>query len=142
MRVHHEGYLHFWTPLTLLPTDGYAVLSDQKLICYSHHNQESILMQWTILGFCTWNGFTPSSHIEYGLEFKSNTKNVHVSALNRKDLTEWCRALMAVMDPTSSAAQDIKREEKRKRKIKNKAKEKEKQEEAFWKSVRLFEYAF
>ncbi|KDO28042.1 hypothetical protein SPRG_20204 [Saprolegnia parasitica CBS 223.65] len=69
---------------------------------------------YSVRGFCQWEGLGVLPLDSYGLELQLKDKrSLYVAAENRLDLERWCRALIAVLDPNSEAANEIKRERRK-----------------------------
>ncbi|TDH72982.1 hypothetical protein CCR75_002077 [Bremia lactucae] len=69
-----------------------------------------------LMGFGGWDGNGLLKVDSYGLELKveRNVKpRMHLAALNRVDLEKWCRGFMAVLDPHSTAGEEVRRERRR-----------------------------
>ncbi|ETV81731.1 hypothetical protein H257_05324 [Aphanomyces astaci] len=71
---------------------------------------------FSIRGFCKWEGRGVLPLDSYGIELQLKDKgqsSIYLAAENRLDLERWCRAFVAVLDPSSDAADEIKRERRK-----------------------------
>ncbi|RLO05435.1 hypothetical protein DYB28_001857, partial [Aphanomyces astaci] len=71
---------------------------------------------FSIRGFCKWEGRGVLPLDSYGIELQVKDKgqsSIYLAAENRLDLERWCRAFVAVLDPSSDAADEIKRERRK-----------------------------
>ncbi|OQS06385.1 hypothetical protein THRCLA_01568 [Thraustotheca clavata] len=111
----HEGYLQWLSGGTLVLR--YCQLSwSCQLRMYASHTDLSSGTTFSVRGFCQWasNGVLPLD--SYGLELQLKDKSsIYVAAENRLDLERWCRSFIAVLDPSSEAAEEIKRERPKKK---------------------------
>jgi hypothetical protein len=86
----------------------------------------NVSISFAVRGFCQWEGRGVLPLDSYGLELQlKDKKSIYIAAENRLDLERWCRALVAVLDPNSDAAKEIKRERKKLKRELRKQKQKE-----------------
>ncbi|KAF0684035.1 Aste57867_23956 [Aphanomyces stellatus] len=123
----HEGYLQ-WLPATAGALQvQYCQLSwsCQLRMFPNETTAESGAggTPFSIRAFGKWEGRGVLPLDSYGLELQlKDKKSIFVAAENRLDLDRWCRALVAVLDPMSDAAEEIKRERRKvKREIRKQA---------------------
>ncbi|OQS00953.1 hypothetical protein ACHHYP_02082 [Achlya hypogyna] len=140
----HEGYLRWLPPAAGALQVQFCQLSwsCQLRLFPSESAAETGVgaTTFSVRGFCQWEGLGVLPLDSYGLELQlKDKKSLYVAAENRLDLERWCRAFIAVLDPNSEAAEEIKRERRKvKREIRKKlekeleAKEREEARKRQW----------
>ncbi|EQC25453.1 hypothetical protein SDRG_16672 [Saprolegnia diclina VS20] len=114
----HEGYLQWLPPAAGVLQVQFCQLSwSSQLRMFAPESTASHgagATTYSVRGFCQWEGLGVLPLDSYGLELQLKDKrSLYVAAENRLDLERWCRALIAVLDPTSEAANEIKRERRK-----------------------------
>nr|CCA19326.1 conserved hypothetical protein [Albugo laibachii Nc14] len=124
--------------------DHYFVLQfDRKIQIFQTNRKENLTKTVYVQAFSGWDGDTLLKLDSYGIEIlctnrtkEQNTLSLYMAAHNRRDLMQWCRAFVAVLDPQSELATELIRERRKfKKEVKRNLKLQEEKAQK-WKELR------